>query len=142
MARNHIAGMQSVYTVKHSLSPGSTSLSQHSTQRPLCSPLPRLIKKCPPPSFSLSPFLFISFSQSLFCSLSVSALVSFVLLHFYTHFIGRSPMSSLSKPSVVVSPLLLTLQKIIFLPTFLEGLNSPKVAAAAAYRERLSWERK
>ena len=34
---NHIAGMQSVYTVKHSLSSGSTSLSQRCTQRSLCS---------------------------------------------------------------------------------------------------------
>lgn len=76
---NHIAGMQSVYTVKHSLSPGSTSLSQHCTQRSLCS-LPALEKQCSvTPSSSSSPLPH--------CSLPRSRAVSVILL---------SPSSSLS----------------------------------------------
>lgn len=74
---NHIAGMQSVYTVKHSLSPGSTLLSQHCAQRSLCSvcswkamashslllPLAALSLLC---CFCHSPLFLLSFSLSVF----------------------------------------------------------------------------
>lgn len=90
---NHIAGMQSVYTVKHSLSPGSTLLSQHCAQRSLCSvcswkamashslllplaALSLLCCFCHSPLFLLSFALFFSFTAS-FWPLELSLFLSF-----------------------------------------------------------------
>ena len=78
---NHIAGMQSVYTVKHSLSPGSTSLSQHCTQRSLCSVCSwkAMLSHSPQPPVpycALALVLFLSFS-SLISPLSLYLFLSF-----------------------------------------------------------------
>ena len=97
---NHIAGMQSVYTVKHSLSLGFTSLSQHSTQRPLCSVYS--CKEMSPPPLSIPPSLFLSpifipflFTQSL--ALAVSLPYSYFVQH------PPPPPSSVFK-SYIMSP--------------------------------------
>lgn len=102
---NHTAGMQSVYTVKHSLSPGSTSLSQHSTQKSLCS-LSALEKQCsvtPSSSSSLPPLIpsisLLSHAVSVICS-ALSFPLRICLCHSWTCFWLASFLSHRLSPSL------------------------------------------